>query len=90
MVSLTSSWYQVRSDKDALRVDLERKAETVGESLTANAEHYLQSGDRSGLEGIVSRFSDGGHELLEAVGSINHCDASAQLRWNTCALSSRT
>jgi hypothetical protein len=32
-VSLASSWYQVQAEKDALRRDLERKAETFGESL---------------------------------------------------------
>jgi trehalose 6-phosphate synthase len=41
LVSLVSSWYQVQAEKDALRHDLERKAETFGESLAGNAESYL-------------------------------------------------
>ena len=54
LVSLASSWYQVQAEKDALRRDLERKAETFGESLAGNAESYLQAGDRPGLERMVS------------------------------------
>jgi alpha,alpha-trehalose-phosphate synthase [UDP-forming] len=61
MVSVVSSWYQVRTDKDALRFDLERKAETFGESLAVNAESYLQNGDKSGLESMIERFSNRDH-----------------------------
>src|ERR1700722_9685390 len=63
VVSLISSWYQVRTEKDSLRRDLERKAETFGESLTANAESYLQKGDKSGLESMIERFSNRDHLL---------------------------
>ena len=63
LVSLASSWYQVQAEKDALRRDLERKAETFGESLAANAEAYLQAGDRPGLERMVLRFSNRDHLL---------------------------
>ncbi len=63
LVSLASSWYQVQAEKDALRRDLERKAETFGESLAGNVEYYLQAGDRPGLERMVQRFSDRDHLL---------------------------
>ena len=63
LLSLTSSWYQVQAEKDALRHDLERKAETFGESLAGNAEAYLQTGDRPGLEQMVQRFSNRDHLL---------------------------
>ena len=63
LVSLASSWYQVQAEKDALRRDLERKAETFGESLAGNAEAYLQAGDRPGLEQMVRRFSNRDHLL---------------------------
>lgn len=63
LVSLASSWYQVQAEKDAMRRDLERKAETFGESLAGNAEYYLQAGDRPGLERMVQRFSDRDHLL---------------------------
>lgn len=61
LVSLVSSWYEVRADKDALRDDLARKAETFGESLASNAELYLDAGDRAGLEQMVQRFSNRDH-----------------------------
>lgn len=60
-VSLVSSWYQVRTEKDALRFDLERKAETFGESLAANAESYLQNGDMAELKSMVERFNNRDH-----------------------------
>jgi alpha,alpha-trehalose-phosphate synthase [UDP-forming] len=63
LVSLASSWYQVQAEKDALFRDLERKAETFGESLAGNAESYLQSGDKLGLEQMVSRFGNRDHLL---------------------------
>ena len=63
LVSLASSWYGLRTEKDALRSDLERKAETLGESLAGNAESYLQTGDRVGLEQLVQRFTNRDHLL---------------------------
>ncbi|HYK37865.1 trehalose-6-phosphate synthase [Alloacidobacterium sp.] len=63
MVSLVFSWYQVRTEKDSLRLDLERKAETFGESLAANAESDLQNGDMSGLESMIDRFTNRDHLL---------------------------
>jgi trehalose 6-phosphate synthase len=45
LVSLGSSWYEVRTEQDALRNDLERKATTLGESLAGNAESYQQAGN---------------------------------------------
>ena len=63
LVSLVSSWYEVRAEKDALRQDLERKAETLGESLATNAESYLQTGNRTGLEQLVEHFTNRDHLL---------------------------
>src|SRR5260370_16333933 len=63
LVSLASSWYGVRAEKDALRRELERKAGTLGESLAGNAELYLATGDRVGLEQLVQRFSNRDHLL---------------------------
>jgi alpha,alpha-trehalose-phosphate synthase [UDP-forming] len=63
LVSLTSSWYGIRVEKDALRRDLERKAENLGESLAGNAELYLQNGDRAGLEAMVQHFTNRDHLL---------------------------
>jgi alpha,alpha-trehalose-phosphate synthase [UDP-forming] len=63
LVSLASSWYQVQAEKDTLRRDLERKADTFGESLAANAESFLQGGDRLGLERMVEHFNNRDHVL---------------------------
>ena len=63
LVSLASSWYQVQAEKDALRRDLERKADTFGESLAGNAESFLQGGDRPGLERMVDHFNNRDHVL---------------------------
>jgi trehalose 6-phosphate synthase len=63
LVSLVSSWYEVRAEKDALRSDLERKAGTLGESLAGNAESYLQTGNRSGLELMAQQFTNRDHLL---------------------------
>jgi alpha,alpha-trehalose-phosphate synthase [UDP-forming] len=63
LVSLASSWYEVQAEKDALRRDLERKAETFGESLAGNAESFLQDGDRPGLERMIERFNNRDHVL---------------------------
>lgn len=63
LVSIASSWYEVRADKDALRRDLEYKAEELGESLAWNAEMYLAAGDRVDLEQMVQRFSNRDHLL---------------------------
>jgi alpha,alpha-trehalose-phosphate synthase [UDP-forming] len=63
LVSFASSWYQVQAEKDALRRDLERKADTFGESLAGNAESFLQGGDRPGLEQMVEHFNNRDHVL---------------------------
>ncbi|HVC90283.1 MAG TPA: trehalose-6-phosphate synthase [Acidobacteriaceae bacterium] len=58
LVSLALSWYEVQAEKNALRRDLEHKAEVLDESLAANAEFYLRTGDRPGLEQMAQRFSN--------------------------------
>jgi len=60
LVSLASSWYEIGTQRDALRRDLDAKAENIGESLAATAESNLSNGDRVGLQKLVetSRKSD--------------------------------
>lgn len=53
LVSLASSWYEIRAQRDALRRDLDSKAETVSENLAATAEFYLANGNRDGLQKLV-------------------------------------
>jgi trehalose 6-phosphate synthase len=64
LVSLISSWYQVQAEKEALRRDLERKADTFVESLSGNAESYLRAGDGAGLNSMVQRFSNRDDHVL--------------------------
>lgn len=63
LVSLASSWYEVQTEKVRLRSDLERKAETLGESLAGTAELYLESGDGPAVHQMVQRFGNRDHLL---------------------------
>lgn len=63
LVSLASSWYEVRTTKDGLRLDLESKAETLGQSLAAGSEVPLQAGDTARLELMVRRSTNRDHLL---------------------------
>jgi trehalose 6-phosphate synthase len=63
VVSLGSSWYEVRTTKDALRQELDGKSETLGQSLAAEAELPLETGDTGRLENMVERFSARDHLL---------------------------
>jgi trehalose-6-phosphate synthase len=66
LVSLLSSYYQVRSEKQNLRRDLEHRGEVLAESLTGNVEPALEKGNRKELQRIVGRF--GNREHLEGIG----------------------
>ena len=61
LVSLASSWYEVKATKDALRRELEGKAEALGQSLAANAESSLEAGDTARLGQMVQRFTNRDH-----------------------------
>ncbi|HEY4049921.1 MAG TPA: trehalose-6-phosphate synthase [Acidobacteriaceae bacterium] len=63
LVSLASSWYEVQTQKAALRSDLERKAETLSESLAGTAELYLETGNGPGVNQMVQRFGNRDHLL---------------------------
>lgn len=63
LVSLASSWSDVQHEKEALRRDLEYKAETFGESVASSAELSLANGDNARLEQLVRRFSNRDHLL---------------------------
>lgn len=67
LVSLASSWTDVRDEKEALRRDLEHKAETFGESIASSAEIYLANGDTPRLEQLVERFSNRDHLMGVAI-----------------------
>ena len=65
LISLLSSYYEVRFQKRGLRRDLEHRAEVLGESLADKVEPYLnlnpKKGSRKDLQLIVDRFSTKEH-----------------------------
>jgi trehalose 6-phosphate synthase len=69
LVSLLSSYIEVRAERRHLRGDLERRAEVLGESLAGNVEPYLQRQSPRELERIVERFSH--REQLAGVAVFN-------------------
>jgi alpha,alpha-trehalose-phosphate synthase [UDP-forming] len=60
LVSLVSSYYEVRAQKRNLRQDLEHRAEVLAESLSQNVEPYFGRGSRR-LQKIVAQFSNREH-----------------------------
>jgi trehalose 6-phosphate synthase len=61
LISLFSSYYEVRSQKRAQRRDLEHRAEVLGESFADKVEPVLKKGSRKELQTIVDRFGDREH-----------------------------
>ncbi len=61
LVSLLSSYYSVRMERQELRHDLERRAELLGESLASNVERSLEKGSPRDLQRIVQRFGNREH-----------------------------
>ncbi len=67
LVSLLSTYYEVRREKQGLRNDLERRAEVFGESLVGNVEPYLDGRSLKQLQRIVGRFSNREHLVGVAI-----------------------
>ncbi|HVI07093.1 MAG TPA: trehalose-6-phosphate synthase [Candidatus Binatia bacterium] len=69
LVSLAFSYYEVVMQKRALRSDLERRAEVLGESVASNVENEKSwaSGSERGLQKLVQRFGNREHLLGVAV-----------------------
>lgn len=67
IVSLAFSYYEVVVEKRALRSDLERRAEVLGESVAGNVEKSWDSGSERGLQRLVQRFANREHLLGVAV-----------------------
>ena len=61
LVSLLSTYYEVRREKQGLRNELERRAELLGESLVGNIEPSLEKGSLKELKRVVERFSNREH-----------------------------
>src|SRR5580658_3938309 len=67
LVSLGFSYYQVVQQKRALRGDLERRAEVLGESLAGNVEKLWGTGSNQALQRLVQRFGNREHLIGVAV-----------------------
>ena len=67
LVSLGFSYYEVVGEKRALRSDLERRADVLGESIAANVEKSWETGSEGGLQRLVQRFGNRDHLLGIAV-----------------------
>ena len=63
LISLLSSYFEVRFQRRGLRRDLEHRVEVLGESLADRVEPYLnlKRGSRKDLQVIVERFGDREH-----------------------------
>src|SRR5260370_16187117 len=58
LVSLGFSYYQVIGQKRALRSDLERRADVLGESVAGNVAKAWEHGSERGLQRLVQRFGN--------------------------------
>jgi trehalose-6-phosphate synthase len=63
LVSSAFSYYEVLVEKRALRSDLERRAEMLGESLVGNVEQSWNTGSDKELQQLVQRFGNREHLL---------------------------
>lgn len=69
LVSVSSAYYLVRTERKSLRSDLERRAVVLADSLAGNVEPILEKGSIKSLQGLVDRFSN--RERLEGVAVFN-------------------
>src|SRR5580658_11327171 len=67
LVSLGFSYYQVVAERRALRRDLERRAEVLGESLAGNVEKTWGTGSNQALQRLVQRFGNREHLIGVAI-----------------------
>jgi trehalose-6-phosphate synthase len=67
LVTFTVARNQVRSEKRALRADLERRSQILMESLQESVEPVLQSGTTGPLQRLVRRFGNREHLVGVAV-----------------------
>jgi trehalose 6-phosphate synthase len=70
LISLLSSSYEVRVQKEGLRRDLERRADVLSESLAEKVEPLLKKGSRKDLQQVVNRFATREHLAGIAVYSL--------------------
>jgi trehalose-6-phosphate synthase len=61
VVSVLFAWYQVRTEKRALRSELSRRAEILGETLQESVEPLLNRAPYKSLQRLVERFGEREH-----------------------------
>ena len=61
LVSLSSSYYQIDTERRGLNQDLQKRAAVLSESLQPGAEHLLAAGAALELNRLVQRFGNSGH-----------------------------
>ncbi len=61
VVSVLSSYYEVRVQEHGLRRDLERRAVVLGESLSGNVERSMEQATPGELQRLVERFGNREH-----------------------------
>ena len=88
LVSLLSSYYSVRMEKQSLRRDVERRSELLGESLSPNVERSLEKGSPRDLQRIVQRFGNREHLAGIAVYNI-YSDIEAETPGLASVISAR-
>jgi len=69
LIAFAFAFYQVRSQKHALRSDLEKRAEILAESLVDNVEPLLRSQSWGPLQQLLDRFEN--REALDGVAVYN-------------------
>jgi hypothetical protein len=67
VVSLFSSYFEVRFEERHQRADLERRAEVFGESLSENIEPHFERSTYGELRRIVERYANREHLLGIAI-----------------------
>jgi trehalose 6-phosphate synthase len=67
LVSLGTSYYQVKREKRTLRNELTKRAEVVGEGLEHSIEALVSSGAEADLQRVLERFHNKEHLLGVAV-----------------------
>ncbi len=72
LVSLVFSYYEVLAEKRALRHDLERRAEVLGDSLSNNVERFWDRDSGRELQRIVQRFGNREHLIGIAIYDLNN------------------
>jgi hypothetical protein len=85
IVTFSVARNQVRSEKQDLRADLERRAEILAESLQETVEPVLQKGSMSQLRRLVDRFGNREHLAGVAICDVEGKATAVSSKLDSCA-----